>query len=192
MSMIGNSLMNEIIIEKQVGNPGQILDELKARIIKSLGIGTSDGMDLSLCAFNRATYELQFAGANNGLYITRKGIEGHEIAKGAGIVTFDSNLIEIKPDKQPVGYEEGKDGPFTTRSVKLEKGDNIYAYSDGYVDQFGGNKDKKFSARRLKNLLSGLVGRPMSEQKTEVTRILKDWQGDKDQIDDICVIGVSV
>ncbi|MBL4658041.1 MAG: tetratricopeptide repeat protein [Flavobacteriales bacterium] len=192
MSMIGNSLMNEIIIKNKVTNPGKILDELKAGIIKSLGEGTSDGMDMALCSLNRNTNELQFAGANNGLYITRRGIDQSKTVDGEGIETFNANLIEIKPDKQPVGVEEGKDSAFTTRTLLLEKGDCIYASSDGYVDQFGGKRNKKFSARRFKELLSGMVSVPMPEQKVEVTRILKEWQGDKEQIDDICVIGLRI
>jgi len=192
MSMIGNSLMNEIIIEKKLGNPGLILDALKAGIIKSLGVGSLDGMDMSLCSLNRKTNELQFAGANNGVYIIRKGIGSTKLSKNEGIVIFNDNLIELRPDKQAVGYEEGRENLFTTRSVNLEKGDNIYASSDGYVDQFGGRSNKKLSARRFKAALSEFYSTPMTEQKEQVSNLLKDWQGDKEQIDDICVIGVTV
>ena len=192
MSMIGNSLMNEIIIEKKLGNPGQILDALKAGIIKSLGIERQDGMDMSLCSLNRKTNELQFAGANNGIYIVRKGIGATKLSKEEGIVIFDENLLELKPDRQAVGYERERESPFTTRSVYLEKGDHIYAYSDGYVDQFGGRKSKKYSARRFKVTLSGFNLLTMKEQGDELANMLKDWQGDREQIDDICVIGVTV
>ena len=192
MSMIGNSLMNEIIIEKKLTTPGLILDELKDGIIKSLGTRTQDGMDMALCAFNRTTYELQFAGANNGLYITRKGIGKEALTSADWIVTFDSDLIEIKPDKQSVGFEENKDGPFTTRSIQLEKGDCIYACSDGYLDQFGGKKNKKYSVKRFKEVLSEIHTMSMEEQMVHVTNELFEWMEDKEQIDDICVIGVRV
>ncbi|MBL4755556.1 MAG: tetratricopeptide repeat protein [Flavobacteriales bacterium] len=192
MSMIGNSLMNEIIIEKKLRNPGQILDALKAGIINSLGIETQDGMDMSLCTLNRKTNELQFAGANNGIYIVREGIGSAKLSKENGIVIFNNDLIELKPDKQSVGYEQAKENPFTTRSVYLEKGDKIYAYSDGYVDQFGGRKNKKYSARRFKIALSGFNSLTMKEQGGALANILKDWQTDREQIDDICVIGVTV
>ncbi|HIA07222.1 MAG TPA: hypothetical protein EYN71_11095 [Flavobacteriales bacterium] len=192
MSMIGNSLMNEIIIEKKLTTPGLILDELKAGIIKSLGVGRQDGMDMALCAFNRTTYELQFAGANNRLYITRKGIGKEALTSADWIATFDSDLIVIKPDKQSVGFEEDKDVPFTTRSIQLEKGDCIYACSDGYLDQFGGKKNKKYSVRRFKEVLSEIHTMSMEEQMVHVTNELFEWMEDKEQIDDICVIGVRV
>jgi serine phosphatase RsbU (regulator of sigma subunit) len=192
MSMIGNSLMNEIIIEKKLTTPGLILDELKAGIIKSLGVGRQDGMDMALCAFNRTTYELQFAGANNGLYITRKGIGKEAFTSADWIATFDSDLIVIKPDKQSVGFEEDKDEPFNTRSIQLQKGDCIYACSDGYLDQFGGKKNKKYSVRRFKEVLSEIHTMSMEEQMVHVTNELFEWMDDKEQIDDICVIGVRV
>ena len=192
MSMIGNSLMNEIIIEKRIIEPGKILDELREGIIKSLGTGNKDGMDISLCTLNKVNNTLQFAGAYNGIYITRKGIAGDSIVQDPTVLVHGEDLVEIKGDKQTVGFEDRKNTPFTTRTVEIQKGDTIYLSSDGFIDQFGGRKNKKFSAKRFRKVLSDFADRSMAEQKAEVARILKDWQGDKEQIDDICVIGVKV
>ena len=192
MSMIGNSLMNEIIIEKGLDNPGLILDELKSGIVKSLGEGTQDGMDMTLCSFNKKTNELQYAGANNSLYVTRKGIGNGEVSSENSIVIFNDDLIELKPDKQSVGFEEGRDTPFTTRTIQLKEGDCIYACSDGYLDQFGGEKNKKYSVRRFKEVLSEIIALSMEEQMVRVTDELFQWMDDTEQIDDVCLIGVRV
>ena len=266
MSMIGSSLLNEIIIEKGITSADIILNELKSHIIKALGPKgatgeTKDGMDAALCIWYKDTNKLEFAGANNPLCIVRKiseevgspqstvgnkeevgsqqsrkdGISaplqsavgnneevgspaktgfplrsnrqsavGNEEEVGSQQSTVGNKnrnseqkilnyeLIEIKADKQPIGYEEGRDAPFTKHEIQLQKGDTIYTFSDGYKDQFGGPNDKKFSSKRFRELLISIQDKSMQEQKEILDETIEKWKGEQEQIDDICIIGVRV
>ena len=127
MSMIGTSLLNEIIIEKEIKDTDKILHEMRAQIIKSLGQeqegGQKDGMDISLCKLNMKNKTVEFSGAHNSLVHVR-----------------DEELKTYRGDHQPVGLLLGDKKPFTKHKVKLKKNDMLYIYSDGYQDQFGGEK----------------------------------------------------
>ncbi|MBN4051622.1 tetratricopeptide repeat protein, partial [bacterium AH-315-M05] len=186
MSMMGNALLNEIVIEKGITEPAQILNELKTRIIKALSqtgeIGEhKDGMDISLCVWHKDTSKLEFAGAYNPLYLVRKG-----------------ELIETKADRQSVGYVELKGKPFTNHQIQLQKGDTLYTFSDGYADQYGGEdnssygKGKKFSKKRFKELVLSLQRQSMTKQKETFDTTIENYKGDLEQIDDILVIGVRI
>ena len=197
MSMIGTSLLNEIVIEKGITSADKILNEMKSRIIKALGQKgatgeTRDGMDAALCIWHKDTDKLEYAGANNSLFIIRKDITKSDIAKSVKVRFHGENIAEIKPDRQPVGYEEGKEGLFTKHEIQLQKGDTLYTFSDGYQDQFGGEKDKKFMVKRFKELLVSIQDKSMQEQKGILDRTIENWKGDGEQIDDICVIGVRI
>ena len=238
MSMIGNTLLNEIVIEKGITEPARILNELKMYIIDSLGqTGVSgehrDGMDIALCALDKKTNKLEFAGAYNPLYIVRtvnnnktvipspKDEEspserreesqatnyqpaGDSSLRSAALLSTqnDRNIIEglevIKADRQPIGYEQGKDQPFTNHEIQLQKGDTLYTFSDGYADQYGGDDDssygkgKKFSRRRFKELVLSLQQKSMTEQKETFDTTIENYKGDLEQIDDILVIGVRI
>ena len=139
-------------------------------------------MDIAICSLSTvssssgAYRELQYAGANNPLWIIRKNA---------------SEVEEIKPNKQPIGkYSHAE--PFTTHTVELEKGDSIYIFSDGYADQFGGEKGKKFMLRSLKNLLLSVQDKELIEQKQIIDTKFEDWKGELNQIDDVCIIGVRI
>jgi len=188
MSMIGSSFLNEVIIEKGESDPGKILQYLKDSIIKALKqtggrMQQKDGMDIALCVFDLEKMEVQYAGAYNPLIIVKKG-----------------EIIETRADKMPIGiyeYDEGK--TFTTHSVSLEKGDTIYIYSDGFVDQFGGPKGKKFMSKRFKQTLLDATAMGMKEQGKYLAATLEDWKshpdqvgGESEQMDDILVIGIRV
>ena len=197
MSMIGNSLLNEIIIEKGITEADKILNELRKAIINTLGqTGASgesrDGMDIALCVWHKDTNKpasaealpagrqgsagrLEFAGANNPLYLIRNG-----------------ELIETKADKQPIGYEQGKDQPFTKHEIQLQKGDTIYIFSDGYQDQSGGPRNKKFMKKQFRQLFLDIQGKSMQEQKEILDNTIEAWKGDLEQVDDILVIGIEV
>ena len=124
----------------------------------------------------RSTNELKWAGANNPLWILRDGA---------------SEFEEIKPDKQPIGkYAEPK--PFTAHSIPLNSGDKIYTFTDGYQDQFGGPKGKKFKAKQLKQLILNSTNLSMDRQKSFLIDKFIEWQGDQEQIDDVCIIGVRI
>ena len=99
-------------------------------------------------------------------------------------------MQETKPDKQPVGYQAGKQQPYTHHQLQLEKGDTIYLFSDGYQDQFGGSKGKKYKLSRFKKLLLSIQGQTMNEQKASLETTLREWQGDQEQVDDILVMGI--
>ncbi|OIQ37689.1 MAG: hypothetical protein BM555_00415 [Crocinitomix sp. MedPE-SWsnd] len=180
MSMIGNTFLHQIVNEEKVLQPSIILDQLRERVITALrqdgeDNARKDGMDMALCSLDLETRELQFAGANNPLYYTK----GREI-------------VELKGDKQPVGYMPERSGPFTNHKIVLNEGDAIYIFSDGYPDQFGGPKGKKFKYKQLRELLLSNSQKPMLSQKELLISSFYDWKGDLEQIDDVCLIGVRV
>lgn len=188
MSMIGNSLLDEIVIENGVTEPDRILNQLREHIIKALGQEgvtgeQQDGMDIALCNINVVNGHarlLQFAGAYNPLWLVRKG-----------------ELIEIKADKQPIGIYQ-KMEKFTKHEIALQKGDMLYTFSDGYADQFGGDakseygKGQKFMKGKFKKLLLSIHDKPMEQQKQILDKTIEKWRGNIEQGDDICVMGVKV
>jgi serine phosphatase RsbU (regulator of sigma subunit) len=180
MSILGNSLLNEVIIEKGISDPRWILEELRSKIISTLNqkgeFGDStDGMDMALCVIDKD--KLTFAGAYNPLYLVRKG-----------------ELIEYKGDSQPVGYHTGDLKPFTQKEIDLKDGDVFYIFSDGYADQFGGPKGKKFMTRRFKKLLTDISDKHMNDQRAILIDTITQWmeEGNEEQIDDICILGCKV
>lgn len=180
MSMIGNTFLHQIITEQKVHQPSLILDMLRLKVIDALNQedgsdARKDGMDMSLCHLNLKTRELQFAGANNPLYYVTKG-----------------EILEIKGDKQPVGYMPERDYPFTNHTVQLDEGDALYIFSDGYADQFGGPKGKKFKYKRMRDLLHKNHALSMAEQKQIMLKAFNEWKGELEQIDDVCMIGVRI
>ncbi|MGB3946861.1 MAG: SpoIIE family protein phosphatase [Bacteroidia bacterium] len=179
MSMLGISFLNDIISVEEVESPAIILDKLSNRLINELRqtdetIGNKDGMDISLCCLNTQTRELQWAGANNSL-----------------ILIQNNTLIEIKPDKQPIGYYVNHK-LFTNHLIQLQKNDCIYIYSDGYADQFGGEKGKKFKYKKLEERIKQMSTLPMAEQKKLLKQQFDLWKGALEQVDDVCVLGVRV
>jgi serine phosphatase RsbU (regulator of sigma subunit) len=180
MSMIGNTFLHQIVNENKEYQPSKILDLLREKVILALNQqgedkARKDGMDMALCCLNKETLELQYAGANNPLYLVHKG-----------------EMKEIKPDKQPVGYMPERPEKFQNHSLQLEKGDAVYIFSDGYADQFGGPKGKKFKYKQLRELLLAIHQKPMLYQKQELITVFNDWKGGLEQIDDVCVVGVRI
>ena len=179
MSMIGTSLLNEIIVEKGIKDTNKILDEMRKQIIKSLNQDTEDdqkdGMDISICKLNMKKKTLEFSGAHNPLVI----VSGNEIS------TF-------KGDSQAVGLETIEIKPFTKHSMKLKKDDMIYIYSDGYQDQFGGENGKKYMTANFKKLLQKISKEDEKKQNKLLEIELANWMKKEEQIDDICIMGVRV
>ena len=181
MSMIGHTLLNQIVHIKGILKPSEILFELRREVIKSLNQRADDnygrdGMDMALISFDKNSYTLEFSGAYNPLYIVK-----------------NDKLIQVKADRQPISIHFSKtDKPFTNHSMNLEKGDRLYIFSDGYADQFGGEKDKKYSYKRLRNDLIAMGSLKGEEQKNALTKNIDDWMGDKKPIDDMLVIGLKV
>ena len=179
MSLLNITKLNETVHEKKIIRPDLILNQVREDIIKVLNPEgteeTSDGMDAVLCSFNFANLKLDFAGANNPLWIVREG-----------------SLTEYKPDKMPVGMYSGIKTDFTLQSIDLQKGDIIYLFTDGYADQFGGPKGKKFKYSQLKELLLSIHGLPMKEQQLIIHQKLESWKDRLEQVDDILIMGVRV
>jgi serine phosphatase RsbU (regulator of sigma subunit)/Tfp pilus assembly protein PilF len=177
------SLLNVTSLEKAIEhytNPADILNHTRQTIIERLkkdgsDEGGKDGMDCSLLVFDYANKQLHIAAANNPVWIIR-----------------DNKLIEIKPDKMPVGKSDKQDLSFTTHTLELQKGDTIYTLTDGFPDQFGGDKGKKFMSKKLKELLLANVHLPIAQQKELLDSTFKNWVGDLEQVDDVTVIGIKV
>lgn len=186
MSLIGYSLLNEVLLEKTFTTPSSALDAMKKGIIKSLGQTgqegeQKDGMDMSLVSLEvtldgkKANNKLSYAGANNSLYLIRKG-----------------ELIELNADKMPIGIYLGIDKPFTNKELILEQGDTFYMFTDGYADQFGGDKGKKFTKKRFKDILLSIQNTNLAEQKNILEHSLDEWSGNEQQVDDVLVIGIRI
>ncbi len=181
MSMIGTEQLNKIIQERKITSPCLILDALHEGVRNTLHQDRNDsrdGMDVAICKLNLTTNKLVYAGANRPLWIIRKG---------AGQVS------EIKADKQPVGgLESDSRKPFSNKEETLSEGDRIYLSSDGYADQFGGAKGKKFMVRNFQELIFSLINQPMKEQEEALRQAFAKWRGNAEQVDDILVIGVEI
>ncbi|MFT4602755.1 MAG: serine phosphatase RsbU (regulator of sigma subunit) [Arenicella sp.] len=175
VSVICNGGLNRSVREFGLQSPGDILDKTREIVIQEFEKSeedVKDGMDIALCSLSNMT--LEYAGANNPLWLIRKG-----------------EVLETKANKQPIGNFD-KPLPYTTHSVELQKGDTIYIFSDGYPDQFGGEKGKKFKAKAFRELLLSIQDKSMEEQKTLIDEVFETWRGELEQIDDVCVIGVRI
>lgn len=197
MSVIGFNILNKVVIEKGIWESDLILNELRREIISTLtqkgdDQQAKDGMDISICIYNPNRGTLQYSGALNSIFVIRN-LEGKlGNPKSDRIKVHSEHLMELLPDKMPAAYFEGISKPFTKITIPVQKGDNIYTFSDGYADQFGGEKDKKFMIKNFRALLSSISHLPMREQVVLVEEAFDNWKRDSEQIDDVCVIGVKI
>ncbi len=181
MSMLGVAFLNEIVSNETDVYANNILNKLREHIIKSLnqagkkGNEAKEGMDMALCVIDYPSMTLQYAGAYNPLIMIR-----------------ENQLQEIKADKMPVAYYEYGKEEFTNNMVKLAPGDCFYMFSDGYADQFGGSKQKKFSSKRLKDKLLEIHQLPIKDQEQMIATIYDEWKGTHDQVDDVLLIGIKM
>lgn len=179
MSMIGTSLLNQIINERNITEPSQILEQLNEGIINSLKQRESesnDGMDISLCSFDLKKKELKYSGANRPLWMIR-----------------GSEMITYKPNKFPIGgMQVYHTENFQQHIISLQTGDSIYLFSDGFADQFGGEKGKKLMTKKLKEELMNIQYMSMKDQEIYLHDLFKKWKGDLEQVDDILVIGIKI
>ncbi|MBW6484116.1 MAG: SpoIIE family protein phosphatase [Vicingaceae bacterium] len=215
VSIIGLKILNQSIKDKGVNSPVDALNFLNQEVYNTINLHTEeeselrDGMDIAFCSINSATLKMEYAGANNPVYVIRKALPylpfGEENPhtshpQNKGFVRESSSpserlggveLIEIKADKQPIGAYVGNQ-PFSNKTYQLEKGDMVYVFSDGYADQFGGEKEKKFNYRQFKLLLGEVSSLPTEQQKEKILKTFYDWKGDLEQLDDVCIIGVRI
>ncbi len=180
MSMLGVSFLNEIVNKMEDLQAHEILNQLREYVKTTLGQRgkegeAKDGMDVALTIIDLENMNLQYAGAYNSLYIIREG-----------------ELIERKADKMPIGIYIKEKESFTKHELDLQKDDTIYTFSDGYVDQFGGENGRKFMSKPFKRLLLSIQEKSMAEQKDILEKNILDWRGDIPQVDDIIVLGIRV
>jgi CheY-like chemotaxis protein len=184
MSMLGvaylNEIVNKIAINKHISslNADEILNQLREMVISSLHQTGNlnepkDGMDITIVIIDPDHKKIQYAGANSPLYLVR-----------------DGKLIDYQPDKMPVSYHQKREVPFTRHEFDIKSDDRIYMFSDGYIDQFGGDKGMKFLSERFRNLILQIHNRPMAEQQNILEKTLNDWRGNRQQLDDVLVIGM--
>lgn len=181
MTIVGHNGLNHAYNHLTEFTPAKILDELNIQVENTLrkkggDMDVKDGMDAALCNYNPKTKVIQYAGAYNPLYLIR-----------------DGEVQEIKGNKFPVGaFLDGELNKFTNHEVQLQEGDMIYVFSDGYADQFGGPKGKKFMYRRFRELLQSICEKPVQRQKEILNETIEQWRGDLEQVDDIVIIGMKV
>ncbi len=201
VSVVCSGALNRAVKEFHLTEPGPILDKVRELVIETFEKSEAevkDGMDISLCALNLETLELLWAGANNPLWI----LEGKKVSSfNYSVDNFEDipspanwnevGLAELKPDKQPIGKMENT-RPFKTHIVKLQKGDLLYMSTDGYSDQFGGYKGKKFKDANLKKLLLAVAKLPIEKQAKHLDDSFEKWRGNLEQVDDVCIIGIRV
>lgn len=183
MSLIGYNLLNHIVNDNNIEEPAQILNELNKGVINALyrnnpNNTTKDGMDVAVCNINLKTKEVQFAGAMRPLYVFRK-----------------DDFEEVKGDKMPIGTKESEREHsivFTNHSILADNDTTFYIFSDGYADQFGGDKGKKMMTKTFREILASVKDKPFAEQQTAIAQHHKQWKGAYEQVDDILVIGFKL
>lgn len=177
VSVVGANSLNRCVKEFGLRQPAAILDKLRELIIETFETSNhevKDGMDISLLSVDLKTGKAQWAGAHNPLWILKNS---------------DSEIQEIKADKQPIGrFDFGKS--FTNHAFDLQKGDCVYMFTDGYADQFGGDKGKKLKASTMRDLFCSLKDIPMADQKIKTNQTFETWKNVLEQIDDVCVMGI--
>ncbi len=181
VSVVCHNALNRAVREFELKQPGPILDKVSELVIDTFDKSTEDikdGMDIALCSVDFKQKKLEYAGANNPVWIGRN-------------VGGDTEILKYKPDKQPVGkfYDPSN---FTNHTIELNSGDVLYLFTDGYVDQFGGPRKKKMKHKPFEQLLQSIAQKDTLHQKVRLEDAFYAWKGDMEQIDDVCVMGVKI
>jgi serine phosphatase RsbU (regulator of sigma subunit) len=180
MSLVGHNILKDIVTNTNLVKPAEMLNKMREMVMNTLNANSDenrakDGMDMTLCALHTNTLELEYAAAYNPLYLVRNG-----------------ELTEYAANKFPIGAFIGDKKEFDNHVIQLQKGDTIYLFSDGYADQFGGPKGKKFMVGNFRKLLLKTSEKPFSVQKQILETSLNEWQGTQEQVDDVLVLGVKI
>lgn len=178
MSMLGNSFLNQIILNQKTTAPDRILEELSNEVkfaLKQEETHNRDGMDMALCTIDLQTKEVEFAGAKNPLIVIRNG-----------------KAERIKGDKKPIGFSHYPGTTFQKHQIDIGTPTCLYMFSDGYIDQFGGEKGRKFMIKRFQSLLEEIHTKPMEEQHEILNTTMNEWMKSEDQIDDILIVGLKI
>lgn len=179
MSIMNYNLLNQSIQDEHILEPNKILDNVKQKLIFNLnrqGVkNVRDGMDIAMIAIDYEKQKIAFAGAHNPLWLIR-----------------NEELTEVKSDKMSVGLDEFHvNESFSVKTIDILQGDVIYLFSDGYADQFGGEKNKKFTYKQLKEVLLNIHTLSMKQQKVVLENTFLNWKKDEEQIDDVCIMGLK-
>ncbi|MCG8574001.1 MAG: tetratricopeptide repeat protein [Flavobacteriales bacterium] len=177
VSVVCHNALNRAVREFNCTSPAAILDKTRNLVIETFeksNENVKDGMDIAICALEKGSNKLEFAGANNRLYLIR-----------------NNEITDVKGDKQPIGQYADPE-PFTNHELHIEENDHIYIFSDGYPDQFGGPDNKKLKYKAFKQILLNHIHQPMNEQLTSLDEAFENWRGKFEQVDDVCVIGLKL
>lgn len=181
MTALGNAFLEEIVVARKIYNPGKILQELDQKILqafagKSTNKRIDDGMDMGIILLDETNNKLYFAGAKNPLWYVR-----------------NQQLNELKPSKFPIGsYQYTAEKKFHTHIMNIKKGDALYLFSDGFQDQFGGKHNRKYLKKKFRQFLLSISYLPMEQQQEKLRKEFLTWKGEKDQTDDVLIIGIKV
>lgn len=188
MSIVGHTILEQTLTDPNVNSPAEALDYLNRGVIKTLkqkaddDFSIKDGMDIAMVAIDQQAKKLTFAGANNPVYVVRKG-----------------ELTQLNADKQPIGAYLKESRLFSNKEFDLEAGDCVYIFTDGVPDQFGGPKGKKFKYKQMQEILTMNAEKPMAEQKAAMVKAVDEWMdyplasgGKCEQTDDMLIIGIRV
>ncbi len=191
MSMLGTTMLNDVLIRSTDLNPASILDQLRGKMIKSLNQtgkdeDSQDGMDICLCVLDMDTNELVYAGANLPVFIISSNIP-----EPSDKISIYGSIIELKANRMPISYYQ-KMSNFSETKIKLNTNDIIYLFSDGFVDQFGGPLNKKFGYSAFRSLIQSVSKEPIEKQKAEIWSAFDHWKGAENQTDDVIILGIKI
>jgi CheY-like chemotaxis protein len=177
MSILGITHLNEVVLQENIKEPDKILNRLKEKLIRSLGqkqgfSGVKDGIEGAVINFNPVSRILQYSGSFNPLILAR-----------------NNEIIEIKGDRVSIGFSDS-DKTFSSKEIEIKENDTVYLYSDGYIDQLGGEENKRYMIKRFKELVLQIKNKSMNEQKQLFFENFIAWKGDSDQTDDILIFGI--
>ncbi len=197
LSMLGIAFLNEIMISNPTISTNKLLDSLRAKMIKELVNKENEevmkeGMDITLIRLNIKTKEIQWSGANNPLYVVKKYKEELEnIDRCRTTIKDDLILLELRPDKQPIGSFHSMTN-FSRHDLQLEEGDSLFLTTDGYIDQFGGPRYKRFMSKQLKEVFLSIHEESAEKQYEVLEQRFLNWKGDSFQIDDVCIVALKI
>ncbi len=194
VSVVCSNALNRAVREYGLVKPNLILDKVAKLVEETFAksdLEVKDGMDISLCAYHPDQKLLEWSGANNPLYIVTPEKAQIDVDREMVDETHLPNLFEIKADKQPIGMFSNRT-PYTLHQIPLNEGDIFYSFTDGFADQFGGEKGKKYKTKKMKEFFRSIYDQPIAEQGNMIKKEFNDWRGRLEQIDDVCVIGVRV
>ncbi len=179
MSMVANSIFKEVFINQKITDPSMILSGLDTELDKSINVNQdatfNDGMDVAIIRIDKTTNELVFSGAFRNILITQ-----------------NNTLTEIKGSRYPIGFYSGITKVFENTTLQLQPNDCVYLYTDGFIDQFGGERNKKLNKTNFKELLTTIADMTLEEQEAFLEYSFNNWKQDNEQTDDVLVIGVKV